>query len=681
MKAPHNAKRVFLSILLSILSLVVLHCAVPPGPVFQKDGKLYGKTEGQWGGRWWNYYQRGLSYAQGEYWEHAIRDLQEAITRRFEDQRRARTYGLHILDDYFPHRELGIVYYQQGRFNEAIAELEASISQFESAKAKYFLNEARRSLLQETGADVSSPRLYIAFPKTGYLTRLSSLTISAEAMDDQFVESISVNDQEIPVELSSSTITFHADIQLKRGENKIVAQVTDLVGRKGTEEIMVWCDQEAPVIYIDRIMGDDLGRGYTIDGYIADMSGVAGFWINGIRVDCAETRGSEFSVYLHAADMKPQLTFQALDGLGNSTSGEIMIAEVFGIGADRGSPLPRLAYCGNDLGGMIATLAEGESASAETGPAIRLKDLPERITVDWEECFLEGEARDQAGITGVSVNGIPLVTRTAKVVFFNFLVPLDVGENVITVQAESESGQVRTTTVHVERTLNCVQKIGARLNMAIFPFKYLGERDEIRDLLYNALIQGFVEQRRFQVVDRERIDGLLARITEEKDDPSCVEMGRLVTAEGVIAGSAYFYDGYLEIIARAVDTETTVILDAEEVFGPISSLKDVQLLAQGLSLKFKQAFPLAEGGVVNILSDAVQIDLGNKDRLLPYMKIIFFREDQPVKLPGSERIAERRFTILGEGRIKKVYESTADAVLASQKDIPRVEVDDRVITK
>lgn len=681
MKAPHNAKRVFLSILLSILSLVVLHCAVPPGPVFQKDGKLYGKTEGQWGGRWWNYYQRGLSYAQGEYWEHAIRDLQEAITRRFEDQRRARTYGLHILDDYFPHRELGIVYYQQGRFNEAIAELEASISQFESAKAKYFLNEARRSLLQETGADVSSPRLYIAFPKTGYLTRLSSLTISAEAMDDQFVESISVNDQEIPVELSSSTITFHADIQLKRGENKIVAQVTDLVGRKGTEEIMVWCDQEAPVIYIDRIMGDDLGRGYTIDGYIADMSGVAGFWINGIRVDCAETRGSEFSVYLHAADMKPQLTFQALDGLGNSTSGEIMIAEVFGIGADRGSPLPRLAYCGNDLGGMIATLAEGESPSAETGPAIRLKDLPERITVDWEECFLEGEARDQAGITGVSVNGIPLVTRTAKVVFFNFLVPLDVGENVITVQAESESGQVRTTTVHVERTLNCVQKIGARLNMAIFPFKYLGERDEIRDLLYNALIQGFVEQRRFQVVDRERIDGLLARITEEKDDPSCVEMGRLVTAEGVIAGSAYFYDGYLEIIARAVDTETTVILDAEEVFGPISSLKDVQLLAQGLSLKFKQAFPLAEGGVVNILSDAVQIDLGNKDRLLPYMKIIFFREDQPVKLPGSERIAERRFTILGEGRIKKVYESTADAVLASQKDIPRVEVDDRVITK
>ncbi|MGA1794691.1 MAG: hypothetical protein ACMUIL_02425 [bacterium] len=681
MKAPYNAKRVSLSILLSILSLLVLHCAVPPGPVFQKDGKLYGKTEGQWGGRWWNYYQRGLSYAQGEYWEHAIRDLQEAITRRFEDQRRARTYGLHIMDDYFPHRELGIVYYRQGRFNEAIAELEASIGQFESAKAKYFLNEARRGLLQETGADTSSPRLYIAFPKTGHLTRFSSLTMSAEAVDDQFVEAISVNDRKIPVELSSSTITFNTDIQLKRGENKIAVQVRDLVGRKNRKEIVVWCDQEAPVIYVDQIVGDGLGQGYTIDGYIADMSGVAGFWLNEIRVECAETGGSEFSVYLHAADMKPNLTFQAVDGLGNSTSGEIRIAEILGAGRTEGFLRPRLAYCGSDLRGMLAALAEGESPSAQTGPFIRLKDLPDRITVDWEECFLEGEARDQAGITGVIVNGIPLVTRTAKVVFFNFVLPLEVGENVITVQAESESGQVRTTTVHVERTLNCVQRIGTRLNMAIFPFKYLGERNEIKDLLYNAIIQGFVEQRRFQIVDRERIDGLLARITEEKDDPSCVEMGRLVTAEGVIAGSAYFYDGYLEIIARVVDTETTVVLDAEEVFGPISSLKDVQLLAQGLSLKFKQAFPLAEGSVVNILSDAVQIDLGNRDRLLPYMKVIFFREDQPVKIPGSERIAERRFTILGEGRIKKLYESTADAVLASQKDIPRVEVDDRVITK
>jgi TolB-like protein len=509
------------------------------------------------------------------------------------------------------------------------------------------------------------------------------LTISAEAVDDQFVEAISVNDQEIPVDLSGSAIAFHTDIRLKRGENKIMAQATDLVGRQGRQEIVVWCDQEAPVVYIDRIAGDDSDLGYTIEGYVADTSGVAGFWLNGFRVDLSGTTGGEFSMYLHTEDMKSRLFFKALDGLGNGTSGEIMIADAFGIGHTGVSYPPRLAYSGNDLRGMVASQAEGVSASTpeDSGPVIRLKDLPERITVDWDECFLEGEARDHEGIRGVSVNGVPLATRTARVVFFNFLVPLAEGENVITVQAESLSGKVRTTKVLVERNLNEIQRIGARLNMAVFPFKYMGERKELQDLLYNAIIQGFVEQHRFQIVDRERVDDLLARIKEEEHGPSSVELGRLVTAEAVIAGSAYFFDDYLEIIARVVDTETSAILDAEEVFGPVSSLKDAHLLAQGLSLKFKQAFPLVEGGVVSVLPDAVQIDLGRKDRILPYMKIIFFREDQPVNIPGSERISERRFTILGEGRIKKLYESTADAVLVLEKSPLLVEVDDRVITK
>ena len=44
-----------------------LGCAVAPGPVYTKDGKFYGVVPGVWRERWWNYYQRGLSYAEGEY--------------------------------------------------------------------------------------------------------------------------------------------------------------------------------------------------------------------------------------------------------------------------------------------------------------------------------------------------------------------------------------------------------------------------------------------------------------------------------------------------------------------------------------------------------------------------------------------------------------------------------------
>jgi len=95
-----------------------------------KDGKEYGKVSGAFfRHRWWNYYERGLSFAEGEFFPEAVSDLEEAIQQRTRDQRMARTYGMHFMD-YFPHRELGIVYYETGDFEGAKRELEVSLSHF-----------------------------------------------------------------------------------------------------------------------------------------------------------------------------------------------------------------------------------------------------------------------------------------------------------------------------------------------------------------------------------------------------------------------------------------------------------------------------------------------------------------------------------------------------------------------
>ena len=110
----------------SLLILCLSGCAVEQGNVYQKGGKKYGVTpEMTWREKWWDYYQRGVSYAEGEYWQEAIADFQAAIRKRQNDERQARTYGLHFLD-YFAHRDLGIVYYRLKQFPEAIAELEKS---------------------------------------------------------------------------------------------------------------------------------------------------------------------------------------------------------------------------------------------------------------------------------------------------------------------------------------------------------------------------------------------------------------------------------------------------------------------------------------------------------------------------------------------------------------------------
>jgi len=64
---------------------------------------------------WWNFYNRGLARSLNGKWAAAAEDFLVAMGRKQgavygeeDEKRRAKTYGLHFLDDYFPHRELGV---------------------------------------------------------------------------------------------------------------------------------------------------------------------------------------------------------------------------------------------------------------------------------------------------------------------------------------------------------------------------------------------------------------------------------------------------------------------------------------------------------------------------------------------------------------------------------------------
>ncbi len=141
--------QILILFLVSLILLSLCQCAVQSaGPVYTKDGKEYGKIGGAFRHKWWNYYERGLSYADGEFYKEAQADLREAVRQRDKDQRMARTYGMHFID-YFPHRELGIVYYQLGNSGLAKEELDLSLRQFPSAKARFYLDRVRKALIEQ----------------------------------------------------------------------------------------------------------------------------------------------------------------------------------------------------------------------------------------------------------------------------------------------------------------------------------------------------------------------------------------------------------------------------------------------------------------------------------------------------------------------------------------------------
>ena len=87
---------------------------------------------------YWEYYTDGLSFSEAGKWEEAINTFQKAISMDTKDRSKTRTYGMHFIE-YFPHRELGIVYFHLKQIEKAKEELEKSLSMEKSPKAQEYL--------------------------------------------------------------------------------------------------------------------------------------------------------------------------------------------------------------------------------------------------------------------------------------------------------------------------------------------------------------------------------------------------------------------------------------------------------------------------------------------------------------------------------------------------------------
>ena len=64
---------------------LLLSCNTPPDPKYLKDGVQYGVVKGLFRERWWNFYERGLSFSAGGFWNEAVADFAEALRQDWRD--------------------------------------------------------------------------------------------------------------------------------------------------------------------------------------------------------------------------------------------------------------------------------------------------------------------------------------------------------------------------------------------------------------------------------------------------------------------------------------------------------------------------------------------------------------------------------------------------------------------
>lgn len=643
-----------------------------------KDGKEYGKVRGSFRHRWWNYYERGLSFAEGEFYKEALSDLEEAADQRFEDKRRARTYGMHFID-YFPHREMGMVYYLMGDFQAAKKELLLSLEQEPSAKARYYLDKVRTGLLKSTRAAVSIPHLLVKPSDDEIWTRADTVVISGTAKDKQYISKITLAGKPYFIESAQQQVDFKKAFRFDQGKHVIKIVAENLLGGRVHHELRIHIDRQGPVIIIEPTPLEDITPN-RIRGFVYDESGEITLTVNGVPVSVPKGKDVHFSAQVKPGTGKVLLV--AKDKLGNETQASV---DVQGIGVQGRCPMFAALECGrtlSDAGGFFAAVSLSKEDIRE--PSLELKGWPDKQTVYLKRIYIEGQAKDESEIVHLTVNGTPVLRRKGRMIFFNHPVELKKGKNIVRIEAKDETGNSSTKEIVIFRKVPKIFQTGSRYSIALLPLENKGPDTGRIHMFEDLFLVSLMDQKRFKIIERERLDAVLReqKLSRTKliDEETALEVGRLLAARGTLVGDFLETGIGIEVVARLIDNETSEVLAVKDVYYEFKDRDAMTTLAESLAIKFHREFPLVDGIIIRKTGDSVLTDLG-KGKARPEIRLIVYREGEPIRHPVTGKSLGCDTEILGHARVIQVMDQISKAELIDGQGEENVRLQDKVMTE
>lgn len=665
-------------------------------------------------GKWWNYYIRGRWFADGGHHDEAVQDFQKSINLRSRDQRSARSYGMHFWE-YFAHRELGIVYYHQGEYEDAKKELEISLSTADSARAKYYLNKANEALIKMTKGDTKPPEFMVASHSDGQIVNTPLVKLQGMVTDDSYVNDISIQGRRLFIELAEKDLPFDETISLHRGENVISLAATDLSGKSARHDLKLMLDLSPPVLYLDdiQIQKRDGRHIATVTGTITDDNGIQRLSLNNTEIPIPQDKVVHFKQDIALTDGHT-FSIKVVDVAGNETTGkeQLDIKASLLPGGTRDKQIrythqakgtPVLVAQGNmgraEVKRMLASHeagaqsaftnpsrgnaensgkeAKGASVSPialkDTIPPVVFSDLKAAIVHD-STVFFGIHAHDDGGIARLFVNHQSLEIRPAKHVFINHLVTLSEGENTVLVKAvDREGNETQLAPVKITKKSFYLLETDARYTVALLPFRTFAEEGVRSETLYSLLLKAFDEDpKRFNFVerDRARLEEILREQkianTELTSPDTAIRVGKIRAAEGMLFGAVEEDSSGINVTLRLVDTETTQVLVNTDIYGEDKSAENLAWLMHGLSLKMKRQYPMVQGSIIRVSGNGFHVNAGATSGVLVGMKLLMFREvkegDVVLKEPldAVARIVQvqpdtsfARISTKGTGKIKK----------------------------
>jgi len=649
--------------------LLIAGCAGVSREQGHRDEALYHHN-------WWNYYLRGKESLGHGRVEDAKADFETALGLRGgsrygypQDRWRVRTYGVHILEDYFPNRELGVCLLKLGQPQAAIEHLETSLHQAPSARAKYYLNLARKDSLKSS--HVSPPRIDLDSSLTNAWTQDRVLVVSGMAHGAGFISEMTVNGEREFLELASPSVTFKRNIPLKEGRNVVALRARDLTGQQveqSVEWIADWTPPRVMVTHVTRHASD-----CEIDGLCVDNGAIEQVKAGGrVLFDATRTPAPQSTVPFHlSVSPREPVLFSVSDRAGNET--RVCWSSADFAQAGRSFCWPQLALAEgegrSDAGtGCLTTNATRRSAAREN-PLINVNGAGTVLTIFNDEYCMDIRVGDHEGLRRVEVNGedkLSPQTQGAIQFYCTHRAPLEVGTNVLTVSAVDLVGNGATQVVTVIRRVPEYLDRKYRLTLGLPPLvdHTPGDTDFAERIKRHVELGFLKEPVRFFLVERE--EGWDAILKEQllsasslTDRRVALRIKEIMPVEVLLLGQVLRDGQGTTVYTEAVDTDSGLLLCQDDVY--METPGDMGYQLDGLVMKLEQRFPLVAARIEHLGLSGAVIDAGTGKGVQRGARFLIIRsgdndkfESGRVMLAGdcpAELLVSRVKAERGEGQV------------------------------
>ena len=635
---------------LAIILLALAGCLSPPAD--PGDGALHRHN-------WWNYYARGLQALRQERVAEAADDFRRCLGlvkgARFGNDRdrwRARTYGLHFVEGYFPNRELGVCLYEQRDDEGALRHLGRSLEQAPSGRAKHYLNLARAR--QISGRSLPAPRLRLDLDETASApTRDRALTVSGVAEGEGFIRRLAIGHTPEFIELAVPTLPFSRRVSLAEGTNRIEVTAADLSGRGVTRHIVRVADWQPPRVLVRTLRAH--GSQWVVEGVCRDPHGVASVLLDGVSVLPDGTLpatdvplrvevpadGALLSVTDAAGNL---LTFPLAEGAPAAAapdrpSRDAVARLAFAAAAPGWAPFlaeTRTGRRGQRVAGVVppgATVADADDGGEadRLRPSLVLRGCQPLVRVFAGEFFVDGVAADGGGLVRVTVNGENLLAPADEGVlraYFARRLALDPGTNRFEIAATDRQGNRTAQQVTVIRMLP--EHLDARYRLTVgvpplIPAEAGPAGFRVKRRMEAELTR---EPVRFRLLERDegwdyvlREQGL--SLSDLADPAAALRIGKLLPAELLLMGTLFIEPKGVTVFLRAVETENGEIVFTSDVYSP-DAADGLDEAVAGLVLKVGQGFPLVSGQVWKRQGTQFVLNVGRADGTTEKSRFLVF---------------------------------------------------------